>query len=56
MKGSRGLKAQGLARRTKDWVPVPPKTNFSLFQSCSRYQLNQLGSKAASESTFDQKL
>ena len=22
------------------------------FQSCSRYQLNQLGSKAASESTF----
>ena len=25
-------------------------------QSCSRYQLNQLGRKAASESTFDQKL
>ena len=30
-------------------APVQPKTNFSI---SSRYQLNQLGSKAASESTF----
>ena len=29
--------------------PVPPKTNFSFML---RYQLNQLGSKDASESTF----
>ena len=38
--GSGGPRFQSHPRRT--------------FQSCSRYQLNQLGSKAASESTFKQ--
>ena len=31
---------------------MDPETGLT-FQSCSRYQLNQLGNEAASESTFE---
>ena len=43
----------------RTFFPVPNKIQFHPIltsQSGSRYQLNQLGSKAASESTFDLKL
>ena len=44
--------AQRLARRAEDReVPGSSPTPRLTFLSCSRYQLNQLGSKAASEST-----
>ena len=47
-------KAQRLARQAEDpEVPGSSPTDSRLnFQSCSRYQANQLGSKAAPESTF----
>ena len=45
--------AQKLARRAEDReVPGSMYHPTLTFQSCSRYQLNQLGSEAASESTF----
>ena len=47
------LMAQRLVRRAENReVPGSSPTQGLTFQSCSRYQLNQLGSKAASESTF----
>ena len=47
----RDLMARRLARRAEEWeVPGSSPTRLT-FQSCSRYQLNQLVSKAASDST-----
>ena len=48
------MMAQRLARRAEDRDSGGPRFQSHprlTFQSCSRYQLNQLGSKAASEST-----
>ena len=51
------LMAHGLSRKVDDWeVPGSSPTQDSLLNYAQIYQLNRLRSKAASESTFDQKL
>ena len=50
-----GWRLDGADVSESDWGPGGPRFQSYprlTFQSCSHYQLNQLGSKAASESTF----